>query len=72
MRAFDEACDDGNTAGDDGCAADCSAVEFGYACVEDPVDSASVCTSTCGDGQRAFDEVCDDGNLDQSDNWLVR
>jgi cysteine-rich repeat protein len=40
-----EACDDGDNASGDGCAASCD-VEIGYACSGQP----SLCVSTCGDG----------------------
>ena len=55
----EEACDDGNTTGGDGCAADCSAVESGYTCST----PGSPCTTTCGDGIVAGSEACDDGNI---------
>ena len=62
-----EVCDDGNTAGGDGCAADCSAVEAGYTCSGGTPTSADTCITTCGDGLRAGVEVCDDGNVAGSD-----
>lgn len=52
-----EACDDGNTAGGDGCSATC-AVETGWTCAGSP----SECATTCGDGVKAGAEACDDGN----------
>jgi cysteine-rich repeat protein len=58
-----EACDDGGTAGGDGCAADCSAVEVGYYC--DTAGEACVDeddAATCGDGTLDKYEACDDGN----------
>ena len=62
-----EACDDGNTAGGDGCSASC-AVEYGYDCVNTPLGAEgndSVCGADCGDGDVAGGiaaEACDDGN----------
>ena len=63
-----EVCDDGNTSPDpavtpvedpDGCAFDCSAVDFGWTCSGEP----SVCLTTCGDGLVGLEvERCDDGN----------
>lgn len=55
-----EACDDGNVAGGDGCAADCSAVEADYAC---PVPGmACVRVVTCGNARIEGHETCDDRN----------
>ncbi len=55
----DEGCDDGGTAPDDGCAADC-AVEAGWDCSGSP----SVCVIVrCGDGVAAGDEACDGADL---------
>jgi cysteine-rich repeat protein len=51
-----EACDDGNTAGGDGCSATCT-LEPGYNCAGAP----SVCTPICGDGIKTPTEGCDDG-----------
>ncbi len=53
-----EACDDGNTTAVDGCAANCTAIEFGFAC---NTNTPNVCTSLCGDGKKASNEACDDG-----------
>jgi fibro-slime domain-containing protein len=55
-----EACDDGNSAGGDGCSATCVEVENGFAC---PVPGQA-CASTvrCGDGRISGAEQCDDGN----------
>jgi len=59
IKAFNEICDDGNLANNDGCSSAC-ALEYGYACTGSP----SVCASTCGDGQKAFNENCDDWTND--------
>lgn len=68
----DEVCDDNNedpnprSSGDepDGCAFDCSAVDFGWSCDGEP----SVCVTTCGDGLVGLMvEACDDGNLENGD-----
>ncbi|MEO0324894.1 MAG: DUF4215 domain-containing protein [Myxococcota bacterium] len=55
----EEACDDRNTAGGDGCAADCSRVEDGWAC---PRAGVACRAAACGDGFRVDLEECDDGN----------
>ncbi len=53
-----EACDDGaNDLPFDGC----------YECKKDPLCTAGICASTCGDGQRFADEQCDDGNTYNGD-----
>ena len=54
-----EACDDGNTVGDDGCSADCTAVEDGWSC---PDEGRCVLGERCGDGAIGADEACDDAN----------
>jgi len=54
-----EACDDGNTAGGDGCNADCSTTEPGYSC--NPPGKACQELVVCGDGILAPSEQCDDG-----------
>lgn len=66
MLSSAEACDDGNTAGLDGCDALCR-VEVGWSCTSsNPYGSGlgglSSCKEICGDGQRVGDEGCDDGN----------
>ncbi|AKU93779.1 hypothetical protein AKJ09_00443 [Labilithrix luteola] len=53
----DEACDDGNVEGSDGCSSTCQ-VEAGWTCVE----AGKPCTTICGDGILAGKEECDDGN----------
>ncbi|CAI2386605.1 unnamed protein product [Moneuplotes crassus] len=44
MQVGSEKCDDGNTNGSDGCAADCSAVESGWVCANSTFSSGDVCT----------------------------
>jgi fibro-slime domain-containing protein len=57
-----EACDDGNTAGGDGCTPMCQ-VEPGWACA-----AGGVCKAArCGDGQKVGSEECDDGNANAGD-----
>jgi fibro-slime domain-containing protein len=60
FRSPDEACDDGNAAGDDGCAADCRSVDPGYVCVPEGKPCHRV--ARCGDGVVVIPELCDDGN----------
>ncbi|WP_437656939.1 DUF4215 domain-containing protein [Sorangium sp. So ce1182] len=61
----DEACDDGNAAGADGCAADCRSVELGWSC---PAAGATCFrVARCGDGAVVFPELCDDANTDPGD-----
>jgi len=50
-----EACDDENLTGDDGCSALC-AVELGYLCSSQP----SVCVLSCGDGIINGNDECED------------
>jgi len=57
-----EACDDGRTLPDDGCAPQCQ-LEEGFTCSGEP----SVCVPTCGDGLVKFPEVCDDGGTAPGD-----
>lgn len=60
-----EACDDGNAVGGDGCTALCQ-IENEYAC-ETPGE-ACVSTAACGDGILSVSmEICDDGNTDDDD-----
>ncbi len=54
-----EACDDDNRNPDDGCAADCSAIETGYRC---PTPGALCIAIVCGDSEIFPPETCDDGN----------
>jgi fibro-slime domain-containing protein len=58
-----KACDDGNTAGGDGCSSDCRTVEPGFICRV----PGKPCTPRCGDGLRTGYETCDDGNVNGSD-----
>jgi len=58
-----EVCDDGNTAGGDGCAADCRSATAGYVC---PVPGRP-CFPRCGDGMKIGGEGCDDGNATSGD-----
>ena len=55
----DEACDDNNIDGGDGCAADCT-LELGFVC-EGPAVQPTVCEAICNDGLIRGIEVCDDG-----------
>src|SRR5690606_10859219 len=66
----DEACDDGNTVGDDGCNADCLGVMPGYSCAQ----PGELCQpiARCGDGLVAPSEQCDDGNTDYGDGCSDR
>lgn len=64
-RSRTEACDDGNTEGNDGCAAACDFVDAGFVC---PVEGeACRAYAKCGDGALIFPEQCDDGNLTNGD-----
>jgi fibro-slime domain-containing protein len=56
----DEACDDHNTIGGDGCSADCRRVEQGYSCI--PAGQRCRQVARCGDGVKVSPEQCDDGN----------
>jgi fibro-slime domain-containing protein len=66
----DEACDDGNVQGGDGCAESCLAVEPGYSC--SPPGAPCHVVATCGDGLVASNELCDDGNRDDGDGCSAR
>jgi fibro-slime domain-containing protein len=55
-----EFCDDGNTADDDGCSADCSQVDLDYDC--SVVGEPCVKVVICGNGVLEGDELCDDLN----------
>ncbi|MEZ4223942.1 MAG: DUF4215 domain-containing protein [Polyangiaceae bacterium] len=55
-----ESCDDGNSVSGDGCAADCMAIEQGYACPTP--GKPCVSTVVCGDSKITGTETCDDGN----------
>ncbi|MFW5738816.1 MAG: DUF4215 domain-containing protein, partial [Myxococcota bacterium] len=60
-----EVCDDGNGESGDGCAANCDAVENGFACPTP--GEACVSTVVCGDGKVTGTETCDDGNVGGGD-----
>src|SRR5690606_18399091 len=60
-----EGCDDGNTADDDGCSADCFNIEPFYDCSVEGEDCAF-----CGDGVVEGGEACDDGNNFSLDGCL--
>jgi len=76
-----EACDDGNTTGGDGCAADCSKIEqcgdgtvdTGEACDDGNTTGGDGCAADCskieqcGDGTVDTGEACDDGNTTGGD-----
>ena len=61
----DEACDDGNTLSDDGCANNCLSVEPGFSCVKPGQPCRPV--ARCGDGLVVFPEQCDDGGRVEAD-----
>lgn len=58
-----EVCDDGNTTSDDGCTADCEAIEMGWACA----NAGQACTPVFGDGMIVGMEACDDNNTADAD-----
>jgi fibro-slime domain-containing protein len=60
IRSQDEACDDGNTAGSDGCAADCLTVDPGFSCTPPGMPCHRI--ARCGDGVAVLPELCDDDN----------
>ena len=47
-RIGDEACDDSNDQGGDGCATDCT-VEAGYECTGGDAETQDSCSPKCGD-----------------------
>ncbi len=61
-----EMCDDGNTAGGDGCSANCSSVENGYACPPEGGPCSEI-SGLCGNGQYDLVEECDDFNGNSGD-----
>ncbi len=63
LRGDGEACDDRNLVSGDGCSADCSLNESGFACAT----PGFPCVSVCGDGLVVGLEDCDDGNTDDGD-----
>ena len=81
ITSAEEACDDGNDEGGDGCAADCAKREV---CGDDTLDAGEVCDDgnnddgdgcradclgeeVCGDGIVDLEEACDDGNDEGGD-----
>jgi len=66
-----EACDDGNTTGNDGCSADCTSVDPGYTCPRDMTTNVGgKCTpapNPCGNAKLDSGEQCDDGNTNSKD-----
>ncbi|HLL23145.1 MAG TPA: DUF4215 domain-containing protein, partial [Kofleriaceae bacterium] len=60
-----EVCDDGNTAANDGCSADCTQIENGYVCTQPGM--ACVIPHTCGNGIVETTEGCDDRNVTAGD-----
>ena len=69
-RTPDEACDDANDVGGDGCSADCKAIEPGFSCY--PAGEPCRPIARCGDGLVAVTEACDDANLDPGDGCSER
>lgn len=69
IRTDDEACDDGNRKGGDGCAADCLGLEQGYSCYKAGEPCRPI--ARCGDGVVAASEACDDGNREPGDGCAV-
>lgn len=67
ILAASEACDDGNEDSADGCNADCSQIEDGFACPLAGEDCVN--TQMCGDGVTQGNERCDlgDSNSDTGD-----
>jgi fibro-slime domain-containing protein len=65
-----EACDDGNTAPDDGCASDCLTISPGFSCAMPGEPCRPI--ARCGDGLVAASEQCDDGNLEPGDGCSER
>ena len=61
----DEACDDGNLRGGDGCSGNCLHVEAGFSCAQPGVPCVVV--ARCGDGLVAASEACDDSNAKDGD-----
>ena len=85
VMEIDEACDDGNKVGGDGCSADCKSTEvcgngkkdFGEACDDGNIVNGDGCSAncmsdeTCGNGKKDPGEVCDDGNAIGGDGCSV-
>jgi fibro-slime domain-containing protein len=66
----DEACDDGNVEGGDGCAATCLSVDPGFSCVVPGEPCRAI--AVCGDGVVADSEQCDDKNVADGDGCSNR
>ncbi len=66
-RHASEACDDGNAAGADGCAADCKSVESGWSCATPGRPCTRASAVVCGDGRAEGAERCDDKNTTAGD-----
>ena len=63
--SVDEACDDSNAMGGDGCSADCTEIEAGWVC---PTPGMPCVTDhTCGNGLLEDTEGCDDHNTTGGD-----
>jgi len=60
-----EVCDDANVAADDGCSADCTTIEEGFAC--GTPGQLCVVTHVCGNGLVEDTEGCDDQNTVSGD-----
>ena len=63
LNPVTEQCDDGGTAGGNGCSSTCT-IELGYTCSG---THNQTCVTTCTDGIKAAIENCDDGNLIDTD-----
>ena len=70
MLTEDEACDDGGTVADDGCAANCLAVDPGYSC--QPPGQPCHQIARCGDSVVSLSEPCDDGNVADGDGCSAK
>lgn len=66
----DEACDDANTVGGDGCANTCTQLEPGFSC--SVAGTACLRVALCGDGLVDASEQCDDGNRTAGDGCSDR
>jgi fibro-slime domain-containing protein len=66
----DEACDDGNEVGSDGCSEDCLVVEVGFSCALAGESCQPI--AKCGDGVVSFPEFCDDAGVLAGDGCSER
>jgi fibro-slime domain-containing protein len=66
----DEACDDGNRVGGDGCGEQCLATEPGFSCASPGQACQQI--ARCGDGLVAATEQCDDSNPTSGDGCSSR